>query len=193
MHKRADEVTVYTRSLDDITARLPEVVAVAAALPVRDAVLDGEAIALDATGRPRPFQETSARAASHLDEVTGPAGTTVTPFFFDCLHVDGEDLIDLPLRDRLDRLDAVTPETARIGRLVTGSAEEATGFFTTAVAAGQEGVVVKDLDSGVRRWPSRRGLGQGQATPHPGPGRPGRRVGQRPTQGLAVQHPPGRT
>ncbi len=145
VHKRGDLVTVYTRSLDDITLRLPEVVAAAAALPVHEAVLDGEAIALDTTGRPRPFQETSARTASHLDEVTGPPGTAVTPFFFDLLHVDGEDLIDLPLRDRLARLDAVTPESTRIGRLVTGSADEATGFFTTAVASGQEGVVVKDL------------------------------------------------
>ena len=145
VHKRGDEVAVYTRSLDDITGRLPEVVAVTAALPVREAVLDGEAIALDTTGRPRPFQETSARTASHLDEVTGPPGTAVTPFFFDLLHVDGDDLIDLPLRDRLARLDAITPESARIARLVTASAEEATGFFTTAVTAGQEGVVVKDL------------------------------------------------
>ena len=145
VHKRGDEVAVYTRSLDDITARLPEVVAVTAGLTVREAVLDGEAIALDTTGRPRPFQETSARTASHLDELTGPPGTAVTPFFFDCLHLDGEDLIDLPLRDRLARLDAVTPESVRVTRLVTVSAEEATGFFTTAVAAGQEGVVVKDL------------------------------------------------
>ncbi len=145
VHKRGDEVMVYTRSLDDITVRLPEVVAVAAALPVRDAVLDGEAIALDSAGRPRPFQETSARTASHLDEVTGPPGTAVTPFFFDCLHVDGADLIDEPLRDRLSRLDAITPESTRIGRLITAAAEEATDFFAAAVAAGQEGVVVKDL------------------------------------------------
>ncbi len=147
VHKRADDVTVYTRSLDDITLRLPEVVAVARALPIQQVVLDGEAIALDTTGRPRPFQETSARTASHVDEVTGPPGTAVTPYFFDCLHLDGEDLIDLPLQDRLTRLDAVTPESARIGRLVTASADEAAGFFADAVAAGQEGVVVKDLAS----------------------------------------------
>ncbi len=145
VHKRGDDVAVYTRSLDDITARLPEVVAVTAGLSVREAVLDGEAIALDAAGRPRPFQETSARTASHLDEVSGPPGTAVTPYFFDCLHLDGEDLIDLPLRDRLARLDTVTPESARIARLVTTSADEAAAFFTDAVAAGQEGVVVKDL------------------------------------------------
>ncbi len=145
VHKRGGEVRVYTRSLDDITTRLPEVVAAAEGLSVREAVLDGEAIALDGAGRPRPFQETSSRTASHLDELTGPPGTAVTPFFFDCLHVDGEDLIDLPLRDRLSQLDAVTPESTRINRLITSSAQDAADFFAKAVAAGQEGVVVKDL------------------------------------------------
>ena len=74
MHKRGDDVSVYTRSLDDITPRLPEVVATAAALEVDEAVLDGEAIALDDDGRPRPFQETSSRTATQLDEVSGPPG-----------------------------------------------------------------------------------------------------------------------
>ncbi len=147
VHKNGDDVSVFTRSLDDITPRLPEVVSVAAQLPVDQAVLDGEALALDTSGRPRPFQETSARTASQVDELAGPPGTAVIPFFFDCLHIDGEDLIDLPLRDRLARLDAVTPASARIARLVTDSTDVATTFFTDTVAAGQEGVVVKDLDA----------------------------------------------
>ena len=147
VHKHGAEVAVFTRSLDDITVRLPEVVEVVRSLRVDEAVLDGEAIALDADGRPRPFQETSARTASHLDELAGPPGTAVTPFFFDCLHLDGDDLIDLPLRDRLDRLDAITPASARVDRVVTRSAEEAGAFFTAKVAAGQEGVVAKDLDA----------------------------------------------
>jgi len=120
---------------------------VAASLQVDQAVLDGEAIALDDTGRPRPFQETSSRTASEIDELTGPPGTAVTPYFFDCLHLDGDDLIDLPLRERLARLDAVTPASARIDRLVTASPDDAATFFTEKVAAGQEGVVVKDLDA----------------------------------------------
>ncbi len=157
VHKRGDEVSVYTRSLDDITPRLPEVVATASALGVDEAVLDGEAIALDDDGRPRPFQETSSRTATQLDEVSGPPGTAVTPFFFDVLHVDGEDLIDLPLRDRLARLDTITPESARIDRLVTNDVEAAATFFTDRVAAGQEGVVVKDLDAAYEA--GRRGAG----------------------------------
>ena len=147
VHKRGDHVAVFTRSLDDITARLPEVVAVARGLQVRDAVLDGEAIALDAAGRPRPFQETSARTARHLDDVAVPPETAVTPYFFDCLRLDDDDLIDLPLRGRLARLDAATPAGARVSRLVTTSAADAEDFFISAVEAGQEGVVVKDLNA----------------------------------------------
>jgi DNA ligase-1 len=157
VHKRGDQVSVYTRSLDDITPRLPEVVSTAAALEVDEAVLDGEAIALDDSGRPRPFQETSSRTATQLDELAGPPGTAVTPFFFDVLHIDGDDLIDLPLRDRLARLDAITPESARISRLVTHDVDAAAAFFTDRVAAGQEGVVVKDLEAAYEA--GRRGAG----------------------------------
>jgi ATP-dependent DNA ligase len=120
-------------------------------------VLDGEAIALDETGRPRPFQETSSRTATQLDELAGPPGTAVTPFFFDVLHVDGDDLIDLPLRERLTRLDRITPESARIDRLITSSSAEAAAFFTAKVEAGQEGVVVKDLEAAYEA--GRRGAG----------------------------------
>ena len=146
VHKKGADVAVFTRSLDDITARLPEVVATATALPVEEAVLDGEAIALDEDGRPRPFQETSSRTATQLDGTAAPA-TAVTPFFFDVLRVDGEDLIDLPLRARLARLDAITPASARIDRLLTDSPADAAAFFAAKVAAGQEGVVVKDLEA----------------------------------------------
>ncbi|MBA3233355.1 MAG: ATP-dependent DNA ligase, partial [Propionibacteriales bacterium] len=88
----------------------------------------------------------SARTATALNEVT-PPGTAVTPFFFDCLHVDGVDLIDLPLHDRLLRLDAVVSQGLRVPRVVTGDTDEAAAFFAAAVAAGQEGVVVKSLTS----------------------------------------------
>ena len=63
IHRRDDDVRVYTRSLDDVTARVPEIVAAALALPVEPAVLDGEAIALRADGRPEPFQVTGSRFA----------------------------------------------------------------------------------------------------------------------------------
>ncbi len=135
-------IRLFTRTLDDITARLPEVVAVLAALPVRGAVFDGELIALRPDGRPYPFQDTSARAAS------GAAPENPVPlsvFLFDVLHLDGADLIDLPDEQRHAALAKVVPAAMLMPRLVTGDADEATAFFKDAVARGHEGVVVKAL------------------------------------------------
>jgi len=143
-HKSDDLVTVYTRSLDDITSRLPEVVAAVAALARRTLVLDGEAMLVDADGRPRPFQETASRTAT-ASEVA--AAHTLQPFFFDLLHDDGDDLIDRPLSERVARLDAVVPAEHRVGRLVSADTTEIDAFFAAAVEAGQEGVVVKSLDA----------------------------------------------
>src|SRR6202034_2466738 len=99
-HLAGGTVRLFTRSLDDITDRLPEVVAVLAALPVRDAVFDGELIALRADGRPHAFQDTASRAASEVDAVSavkrGAATVSLSVFLFDVLHLDGADLIDLP-------------------------------------------------------------------------------------------------
>jgi len=147
VHKSGTDVRVFTRSLDDITSRLPEVVDLVRGLPVGDAILDGEALALDDTGRPRPFQETAARTASSLDGQRGTSAAAVSPYFFDCLYVDGESLIDLPLSERLQRLDAVVPASSVPPRLVTADTVAGSAFFDAAVAAGQEGVVVKAADA----------------------------------------------
>ncbi|WP_426593414.1 ATP-dependent DNA ligase [Cellulomonas sp. McL0617] len=136
VHKSGDEVGVFTRSLDDITGRVPEIVAIVRALPASSLVLDGEALAVGPDGRPRPFQETASRSAS------APTDVVLTPFFFDCLHVDGVDLLDAPLLSRLASLDAVAGPWA-VQRLVTSSSLEASERFASVVAAGQEGVVVK--------------------------------------------------
>jgi len=141
VHRDGDDVRVFTRSLDDITARVPEVVAAARALPVRAAVLDGEALALGPDGRPRPFQETAARSATRDAEVA--AATTLHPFFFDVLHLDGRDLLDAPLSERLAALDAVAAGHL-VERVVTADAAVAQEAFARWVAAGQEGVLVKD-------------------------------------------------
>ncbi len=127
---------MFTRSLDDITARVPEIIAIVRSLPAASLVLDGEALAVGADGRPRPFQETASRSAS------APTDVVLTPFFFDCLHVDGTDLMDAPLLDRLAALDAVAGPWA-VQRLVTSSVDEASARFAAVVADGQEGVVVK--------------------------------------------------
>jgi DNA ligase 1 len=138
VHRRGEEVTIATRSLDDITGRLPEVVEAVRALPAERLVLDGEALALDESGRPRPFQETASRTAQD-------AGTLVTPYFFDLLHLDGEDFLDRPTHERLAALDALVPERHRVRRLVTDDPAAAEAFATEALAGGHEGVVVKGL------------------------------------------------
>ena len=136
-HKHGDHVTLATRSLDDITARLPEVVEVVRALPVSDAVLDGEVLAIGPDGRPRPFQETSSRTAQ-------ASGALITPFFFDLLHVDGRDLVDSPGTERVATLESIVPNEHLVRRLLTSDPGEADAFARQAVASGHEGVVVKD-------------------------------------------------
>ena len=138
VHRRGDAVLVATRSLDDITHRLPEVVDLVRSLAADDLVLDGEALALDATGRPRPFQETASRTASSA------GGTTVvTPYFFDVLHLDGRDLLDLPATERWAALEALVPEPHRVPRWRGTDPDAARSFTEQVLADGHEGVVVK--------------------------------------------------
>jgi ATP-dependent DNA ligase len=107
------------------------------------AVLDGEAIALRDDGRPRPFQQTGARAATRSTTAPVP----LSWFVFDALHVDGDDLIDRPARERHAVLTQAVPAELRVPRLVTGSPAEAAAFFADTVARGHEGVVAKALDA----------------------------------------------
>jgi DNA ligase 1 len=155
LHRSGDTVRVYSRTLDDITARVPEIAATALALRADTAVLDGEAVALRPDGRPRPFQVTSARAASQPRSGplrSGQHGADRDPlplslFLFDVLHLDGQDLIDAPASERFARLTAVTPPELLIPRLVTADVAEAEEFFAVAIERGHEGVVVKSVDA----------------------------------------------
>jgi DNA ligase 1 len=142
LHRSGDQVRVFTRTLDDITDRVPELVTAGLSLRASSAVVDGEAVALRADGRPRPFQVTSARAASQSDE--RQAGRVpLALFLFDLLHADGEDLMDLPASERFARLAEIAPAELVIPRLVTSDVAAAEAFFAEAIAAGHEGVVVK--------------------------------------------------
>ena len=143
VHKDDTTVRVFTRSLDEITGRMPEIERLVAQLPVPALVLDGEAIALGADGRPRPFQETAARSASRG---VAPA-VPLSPFFFDLLHLDGLDLVDVPLGERAARLATVVPRECLVERTVTGDRAEAEAFLAQVLAAGHEGVVVKGLSA----------------------------------------------
>jgi ATP-dependent DNA ligase I len=142
-HLRDGDIRLFTRTLDDITARLPEVVAALTKLPVRTAVFDGELIALRPDGRPLPFQDTAARAASETPAETVP----LSVFLFDVLHLDGADTLDLPDEQRHAALAGVVPAELLMPRLVTDSADEASAFFRDALAHGHEGVVVKSLSA----------------------------------------------
>ncbi|HLT82609.1 MAG TPA: ATP-dependent DNA ligase [Phototrophicaceae bacterium] len=144
VHKAGDEVAVFTRSLDDITERVPEIVDVVRSLPATDLILDGEAIALADDGRPRPFQETASRTGSQED--TGRT-TPLTVYFFDLLHRDGTTLVTAPAAERLTALEEVVPQHAVVPRRVTADAAELDAFFRDILARGHEGLVLKDLSA----------------------------------------------
>jgi DNA ligase-1 len=145
VHRDGGEVGVFTRSLDDVTARLPEVVEAALALPARSAVLDGEVIALRPDGRPHPFQVTASRVGSSVGVEEGRARLPLTPALFDLLHLDGEDLLDRPGAERMAALDALVPEALRVPRTRAEDAEAAAAVLEAALARGHEGVMVKSL------------------------------------------------
>jgi DNA ligase 1 len=139
IHRREREVRVYTRNLNDITDALPGIVAATLGLPVRQAVLDGEALWMR-NGGPASFQDT----VSQIDRDAPPQG--IATFIFDLLHVDGEDLLDAPLHVRAARLDATAPHL-KIPAVLTSDPEEAQRVLGESLDAGHEGVVVKDAAS----------------------------------------------
>ncbi|WP_405014470.1 ATP-dependent DNA ligase [Kitasatospora sp. NBC_01539] len=164
VHRDGDAVAVFTRGLDDITARVPELVEAARALPVRSAVLDGEAIALGPDGRPRPFQVTAARTASRQDPRRLRAEVPLHPYFFDLLHRDGTDLVDEPADRRWAALAEVVDPAQQVPRIVTAGPSEAAAFLDDALAHGHEGVVVKDPAAPYAA--GRRGAGWIKVKPH---------------------------
>jgi DNA ligase-1 len=141
VHRLGDEVRVFTRNLADITHRVPEVVEVVRRMPVRDVILDGETLSLDEDGAPRPFQETMSRFGADAARES-----LLHPWFFDVLHVDGRDLLDEPLGTRLAELERVAG-AHRVPGEVTADPEIAERISRDALAARQEGVVVKAIDS----------------------------------------------
>jgi ATP-dependent DNA ligase I len=155
VHRDGSDVSVFTRTLDDITARVPELAHAVLDLPVRALVLDGEALALRPDGRPRPFQVTAARAGTH-DPDKRP-DTPLTPYFFDLLHRDGDNLLALPGSERWPLLADTVPQALRAPRTETTDVEVARRFTEDALARGHEGVVVKAPDAVYAA--GRRGVG----------------------------------
>ncbi|MEU1518236.1 ATP-dependent DNA ligase [Streptomyces sp. NPDC005811] len=150
VHRDGAEVRLYTRTLDDITDRLPEVTAAARELAGERFVLDGEVIALDEDGRPRSFQETAGRVGSRVDVAAAAEAVPVSPVFFDALSVADRDLLDLPFAERHAELARLVPEEMRVRRTVVAGAQDlpaAEEFLARTLGRGHEGVVVKSLDA----------------------------------------------
>jgi DNA ligase 1 len=157
IHRCGDDVSIYTRSLDDVTARLPEIVEAVLSWPVDTLVADGEAIALRADGRPQRFQVTASRFGRSTDIAAAREALPLRVYVFDVLQLDGADLLDAPTTDRLAALDSVIPEQSRVRRLITADAHAAQAFLDETLAQGHEGVMAKSLTAAYEA--GRRGSG----------------------------------
>jgi DNA ligase-1 len=153
VHRSGRRVGIFTRNLADVTERMPEVVAAARALDARSFILDGEALLMDPDGRPRPFQETAGRFGTE----SASAASALTPVFFDLLYLDGEDLTGLAEQDRASRLRSLVPAELAVPRVETEDSTTADDFLASALDAGHEGLVIKDLSS--EYLAGRRGAG----------------------------------
>ncbi len=147
VHRAGGEVRIFTRQLRDVTASLPEVVETVRALPVREVILDGEALAFRADGKPRPFQVTMRRFGRRLELDRMQRELPLTTYFFDCLYLDGEDLVDRSTNERTKALAGSLPEPLVVPRTVTADPMEAETFLQEALAAGHEGIMAKALDA----------------------------------------------
>jgi len=146
VHRLGDAVRIFSRTLNDVTASAPEIVALVRALPARELILDGEAIALKPDGTPQPFQVTMRRFGRTREVERGRHELPLTPFFFDCLYVDGTSLVDETLERRVDALDGLAPHLA-VPRVMRPTATDADAFVAEALARGHEGVMAKELAS----------------------------------------------
>jgi DNA ligase-1 len=143
VHRRDDEVRLFTRNLNDVTARLPEVVELVRSFPASSFVLDGETIGLTEDALPHAFQDPMSRFGR--DDSTSHA-LALTAFFFDIMHLDGEDLLDRPLHERAAKLAGLVGDR-RVPAVETDDPAVAADFLANALRTGHEGVMVKGLDS----------------------------------------------
>jgi DNA ligase-1 len=147
VHKSGEEVRVYTRNLNDVTAAVPEIVDTLKEVKAQSLILDGEAIALRADGRPHPFQLTMRRFGRKLDVEALRSELPLSVFFFDCLYRDGAPLVDRPASERHDLLRSTLPPGAVTPSVITNDAEKARAFYDAALAQGHEGVMAKAMDA----------------------------------------------
>lgn len=147
VHKRGLEVRIYTRNLNEITAAIPEIAELARTFAEHTLVLDGEAIAFDASRRPHPFQVTMRRFGRKLNVETSRSALPIEAFFFDCLRFGADSLATCTTQERFLALSNAVPASRLIPRLITDSEPAARAFYEAAIAAGHEGVMAKALDA----------------------------------------------
>jgi DNA ligase-1 len=147
VHKGAQGIRVFSRTGRDVTASVPEIVGAIEALPAGTAIFDGEVLALTPEGRARPFQDTMRRFGRKLEVERRTVELPLSLFVFDCLHLNGEDLIDKPLTMRIDALGATVPPSVRVPRLVTSDRDAARAFLDGALELGHEGIMAKAPES----------------------------------------------
>jgi DNA ligase-1 len=147
VHKGGDEVRIFTRTLNEVTVALPEIVDAVRGFAAESVVLDGEAIALDTNGRPLPFQITMRRFGRRLNVEQMRRELPMSAFFFDCLYLDGRSITDCPTSERAAALSQAVPVKLRVPRLLTALPAAAQSFYEAALAAGHEGVMAKALEA----------------------------------------------
>ncbi len=146
VHRSQDDVVVYSRSLNDVTAAVPEVVEAVRALPVQDLILDGEVLSLLPDGRPQPFQITMRRFGRKLDVQRMRGELPMTPFWFDLLYLNGGNLLDEPQSRRFNALSEIAGSSL-IPHLTTSDSVRADEFLAQSLQLGHEGIMAKAVDA----------------------------------------------
>ncbi len=147
VHKAHEDVRVFTRNRNDVTASAPEIVEAVRGFDARELILDGEAIALQGNGAPQPFQTTMRRFGRTVDVQAMRASLPLSVFFFDCLRLEGDALTGAPAAQRFDALANAVPQDLRMPRIVTAERDTAEAFYDDALARGHEGVMAKALQA----------------------------------------------
>ncbi|HET6338767.1 MAG TPA: ATP-dependent DNA ligase [Polyangiales bacterium] len=147
IHKRGDEVRIYTRTLNDVTSALPETVELARGLPANEVIFDGEVIAMRADGTPWPFQETMRRFGRKLDVEGLRSELPLSTFIFDCLYLEGRTLLDAPQSERVEILERIVPQASQVPRLVTDDVSRAEAFMRASLDSSHEGLMAKACDA----------------------------------------------
>ncbi|HEX4750782.1 MAG TPA: ATP-dependent DNA ligase [Bryobacteraceae bacterium] len=147
-HKSGDDVVIFSRAQNNVSAAIPEIVEAVRALPARDLILDGEVLSLDTEGRPQPFQVSMRRFGRKVNVSELLNELPMSPFWFDLLYLDGGSLLDTPQSQRFGELSRLTPELALVPHLTTGDKSQADEFLSQALVRGHEGVMAKSPAAG---------------------------------------------